>query len=130
MSGVKKLIFSAKDANTERKCKIKGKQILPEKGIFFGAPLFRQKKSNYLDFLNVHLITKYLLPEKISLRTLLQAEIKPLLFGKQPSLLRVKADYIIVEATMITMYANGRDIQLFNLDGKRHFEFVSPSYRE
>ena len=53
-----------------------------QKGQFFGAPYLRQLKSNCLTFSlkNVHLFTKYLLPEKISLLTSLQAEIK----GKRP----------------------------------------------
>ena len=49
----------------------------------------------------MHLITKYLLPEKFGLLTSLQAEIKgggakkdyqPLSFDKRPSLLRIKID--------------------------------------
>ena len=38
-----------KDVNTEGKFEIKTKKNRPEKGLFFGAPLFRQLKSNCLD---------------------------------------------------------------------------------
>ena len=51
----KKVYILAKDINTERK----QKKCRPEKDLFFGAPKFRELKSNCLDFGFVHLITKY-----------------------------------------------------------------------
>ena len=49
----------------------------PKKNLFSGASQFRQLKSKSLDFFqNLHLVTKYLLPEKIRLLTSQQAEIK------------------------------------------------------
>ena len=48
-----------------------------KKNLFSGASQFRQLKSKSLDFFqNLHLVTKYLLPEKIRLLTSQQAEIK------------------------------------------------------
>ena len=81
--------------------KSKPNKIRPEKVIIFWCTVIRQLESNCLDFFlqKVHLITKYLLPEKISHLTSLQAEIQgggakrtpqPLSFGERPSLLRVK----------------------------------------
>ena len=62
-----------KDVNKERKFEFKAITNRPEKGRFFGAV---KVKLLGLFLQNVHLITKYLLPEKISLVTSLQAEIK------------------------------------------------------
>ena len=86
MSGGKVYIL-AKDVNTERKFEIKAKKNRPEKGLFLGAPLFRQFKSNCSDFLlpNYHHIAKYFLHERISL-----FHRSYIISAKGPGLLRVK----------------------------------------
>ena len=54
------------------------KKARPKKRPIFGGTLFRQLKSNRLDFFlqSVNFILKYVLPEKISLLISLQAKIK------------------------------------------------------
>ena len=40
-------LFTLKDVNTEKKYKSKPQKCWPEKGLFFGAPKFRQLKCLY-----------------------------------------------------------------------------------
>ena len=75
MSERKKVYILAKDVNTERNFQIKAKKR-PEKGLFLVHP--NSWSWSQIDFFkeSVHLITKYLLPEKVRLLTSLQAEIR------------------------------------------------------
>ena len=77
--GVKSLYY--KDVNTEWNLKSKPKKSAWKRPILWST-LIQAVKIKLLEFLlqNVHLITKYLLPEKFRLLTFLQA----VLFGKRP----------------------------------------------
>ena len=90
----KKVFILAKDVITERKIWNQSqKQNRPEKGLLLFHPDSGSWSQISWFFLqNVHLVTKYILTEKVSLFISLQAEFKPppqpLSFGIRPSLLR------------------------------------------
>ena len=65
----------------KRKFEIKAKKNWPEKALFYGAPkLGSSNQIAWIFFLqNIHLITKYLLPQKIGLLT------SPLRLAKGPA---------------------------------------------
>ena len=68
----RKSLYVIKDVNTERKSE--PNKFRPEKGQFFWCTQIQALKVKLLGYFlqNVHLITKYLLSEKISLLTSLQ----------------------------------------------------------